>query len=501
MKTIRVWPLLLMMLLMLLMQLFPSPPAAAQEVPAAEAPVYVVPIQGEIDRALMVFIRRSIQQAVEAETPAIIFEIDTFGGRVDSALQITTLIGSVEDALTVAYIPANPAMTGVSWSAGALISFSCQAIYMAPGTSIGAAAPVFQSPEGMEMAPEKVVSAVRTQMAALAEKNGYSKAVAQAMVDSDVELLEVFLDGERRLISREELPDLEMEARESGLILETGKTISREGKLLSLTAGEMEEYGISSGSPASQEALLTFLGLGDTEIVALEASVPDQIISAITGSVLTSLLVLVGLIALYLEITSPGFGVPGTIAIICFAIVFLGSSMLGTVASLELLLFLLGVVLLAVEIFLIPGFGVAGISGIILIVFSLVLSRQDFIWPEFSWQWDQFQSNLLMVGLTLLGSIAIFALILKFFPHAPLFKRLILTSVQSNQEGFVVQEPNAASLLVGRRGVSLTSLRPAGKAEIDEQVVQVETEGEFVDKGQDVEVIEVSGNRIVVRRL
>jgi membrane-bound serine protease (ClpP class) len=491
---IRIWTMLLVLLP-------PALPAAARAGPDAAEPVYVIPIHGEIDRALMVFIRRGIQEATAAEAGVIIFEIDTFGGRVDSALQITTLIGSIENALTVAYIPANPAMTGVSWSAGALISFSCQAIYMAPGTSIGAAAPVYQGAEGMEMAPEKVVSAVRTQMAALAEKNGYSKAVAQAMVDSDVELLEVYIDGERRLASSEELPALEMEARERGLEVETGRTVSRAGKLLSLTAGEMDDYGISSGSPASQKALLADLGLGDAEVVALEASVPDQIISVVTGSAVTSLLVLIGLVALYLEITSPGFGVPGTIAIICFAIVFLGSSLLGTVASVELLLFLLGVALLAVEIFLIPGFGVTGISGIVLIVASLVLSRQDFVWPEFSWQWDQFRRNLLTVGLTLAGSIALFAVILKIFPRAPLFKRLILTSVQSDREGFVVQKPDSAAVLVGRRGVSLTSLRPAGKAEIDDQVLPVETEGDFVEKGREVEVVEVSGNRIVVRRL
>ena len=484
-----------------LMLLFLVLPVAAQEQPVADESVYLIPIHGEIDRALMVFIRRSIQDAVAAEASTIIFEIDTFGGRVDSALQITTLIGSIDTARTIAYIPANPAMTGVSWSAGALISFSCNAIYMAPGTSIGAAAPVYQSSEGMEMAPEKVVSAVRTQMASLAEKNGYSKAVALAMVDSDVELLEVYIDGERRLVNSEEMPELEREARERGLTMETGKTFSRAGKLLSMTAGEMADYGISSGTPSDQDALLASLNLAGAEVVALEASVPDQIISVITGSVVTSLLVLIGLVALYMEITSPGFGVPGTIAIICFAVIFLGNSMLGTVASVELLLFLLGVVLLAVEIFLIPGFGVTGISGVVLIVFSLVLSRQDFIWPEFSWQWEQFRRNLLMVGIALLGSIVLFALVLKLFPRTPLFKRLILTSVQSNREGFVVQKQETADRLVGRRGGSGTIQRPPRHAEIDEHVLPVETEGEFVEKGRDVEVVEVSGNRIIVRRL
>ena len=474
-------------------------PVTAEPGTAALSQAYVIPIQGEIDRALMVFIRRGIKEAKEAEAGTIIFMIDTFGGRVDSALQIATLIGSVDTIQTVAFVPAGPETTGVSWSAGALISFSCNRIYMAPGTSMGAVAPVYQTSEGMKMAPEKTVSAVRAQMASLAEKNGYPKAVALAMVDMDVELLEVFLDGKLILTTTTDLPDLERQAGQEGLKLEKGKTVSPQGKLLTLTAGEAEKYGVSSGRAADLEALYAALGVAESGAIILGTTVPDKIVALLTSSVLTTLLVMIGLVAIYLEITSPGFGVPGTIAILCFATIFLGNALLGTVGSLELLIFLLGVVLLVVEIFLIPGFGVTGISGILLIFFSLVLSRQDFVWPKFDWQWEQFGKNLRLVGLGLLGSIVLVTVFLRLFPRAPFFNRLILKSSEASQDGFTAQAQEITGELIGKKGASLTPLRPAGKAEIDNSVLMVETDGEFLESGHPVEVIEVSGNRILVR--
>ena len=198
---------------------------------------------------------------------------------MDSALQIATLIGGLDEIETIAYVPATPEGTGVSWSAGALISFSCDRIYMAPGTSMGAAAPVYQSQQGMEAAPEKTVSAVRAQMAALAEKNGYPKAIALAMVDMDVELIEVYLDGKLEVSTAGDLPDLERRAREEDLTLEKGKIISPAGKLLTLTAGEMERYGVSSATVGDLEALYELIGIPTASVSTREPSTPDRIVS------------------------------------------------------------------------------------------------------------------------------------------------------------------------------------------------------------------------------
>ncbi len=472
----------------------------SQEDQPVDKKLYVVPIHGDIEKSLVVFINRGIKEAEKAGAEIIVFDINTFGGRVDSALQIAAGIGAVTDAETVAFIPASPEGTGVSWSAGALISFACESIYMSPGTSIGAAAPVYQTQEGMQMADEKVVSAVRGQMAALAEKNGYPKGIALAMVDKDVELFEVNIGSELIAALSENIPELEKKAQAEGKSFEKGKIISSKGKLLTLTAGEMEKYGVSSGTIATLDELLEIFSIESEETVTIEETLPDRLIALVTSSAVVSLLLMIGMICLYIEITSPGFGIPGTVALICLAIVFAGNGLLGNVASLELLMFLFGIVLLIVEIFIIPGFGVAGVSGIILIAVSLVLSQQNFVWPEFEWQWDIFKTNILVIGLSLLGSIFIISILLFLFPRITLFNRLILKSVQKADSGFTVQKEEDKVNLIGRQGKLITPLRPVGKAEFDGEIMIVETEGEYLLKGAFVTIIEVSGNRVVVQR-
>ncbi len=461
--------------------------------------IYVIAIYGEIDRAMMVFIRRGVEEAKNSNAEVVFFTIDTFGGRVDSALQITSLIGSLESALTVAYVTSEPEGTGVSWSAGALISFACDRIYMAPGTSMGAAAPVYQTQEGMEMAPEKVVSALRTQMAALAEKNGYPKEIAIAMVDKDVELVEVTVAGELRIINASELEAVQKEAERDGREFAKGKVLIQSGKLLALTAGEMERYGVSSGTVARFPELVEGLGYSDFQTISLEQNAPDRVVAILTGIGFTSLLVIIGLIALFIEITTPGFGIPGTMAIVSFAVLFISHSLLGTVGSVEILLFIMGVVLLLVEIFIIPGFGLAGISGILLVVVSLVLAMQDFVWPVLDWQWDILRQNLALVLVSLAVAFVTLILAARFLPRIALFRGLMLTSTQKASEGYTVQQPEAENHLSGKRGVAITKLRPVGKAEIEDRVLVVEAEGEFLEPGTPVVVTEVSGNRIVVR--
>ncbi|HAK46688.1 MAG TPA: hypothetical protein DCO79_12325 [Spirochaeta sp.] len=467
---------------------------------SASPEVYIIPINGDIDRSLTVFIRRSIDAAETEDASIIIFEINTFGGRVDSALQIATLIGSA-DAETIAYIPALPESTGVSWSAGALISFSCSSIYMAPGTSMGAAAPVYQGAEGMEMAEEKTVSAVRAQMAALAEKNGYPKAAALAMVDSDIVLVEVEIDGELQLVSGDELELLEEEALDAGSTFKKGRTISAEGKLLTLTANEMLKYGISSGAPSTREDLFELLELNNPDTTEAESTTPDRLIALITGNALTTILIMLGLGALYMEITSPGFGIPGTLAITIFAVIFISNGMLGYVGSLEILLFAVGIVLLIVEIFLIPGFGAAGISGILLIAASLLLSQQGFILPEFEWQAELLKRNLLIVGTGIFGSIILMAILIQLFPRVGMFNRLILQTSQDQDDGYSLQDPEITASRLGKSGKAITTLRPSGKAVFDGETIVVETDGEYVEADTEVKIIAADSNRIIVKKL
>ena len=463
--------------------------------------IYVVPIEGDIEPSKVVFIRRGIQEAKSSGAEAIVFRINTFGGRVDSALQIASLIGAERELETVAFIPAAAESLGVSWSAGALISFACSSIYMSPGTSIGAAAPVFQTSEGMEMAPEKSVSAVRTQLAALAEKNGYPVSVALAMVDDDVVLREVEVDGELRLLTDDEYEALKRRAEAEGLTLEEGRILSDKDKLLTLTAGQMESYGISSGSVATIGELAVLLGFGADEILEQEYTLFDRLVVFITSAAIVSLLVLVGLVALYLEITSPGFGVPGTVAILAFTVVFLGSALLGYFESLELILLLVGIALLAVEIFLIPGFGAAGISGVAFMAAALILSQQDFIVPELPWQRDIMLRNAGAVGIAFLGSFALFGILLLVVPRTRFFNRLVLGPADPERNlaaQLTIADPERRAL-EGESGVALTELHPSGTARVAGSRMSVQTRGEFLPAGARVTVIEARGNRVVVR--
>ena len=488
------------MVVLLATTLLAFPPGASAQTDPETGPVYVIPIHGEINPSLMVFLRRSTDAAVSAGASHIVFDIDTFGGRVDSALQITTVIGSLTDVRTVAFVNVSPAGTGVSWSAGALIALATDAIYMAPGTSMGSAAPILQGPEGAQPADEKTVSAVRTQMAALAEKNGHPVAIARAMVDSDIELLEV-IDGDTiTVVTASELDALRRDAERDGREVEVGRVVSEAGKLLSLTAGEMERYGVSEGTVGSLEQLRAALGVEDREVVRLEPSAADEAVSILTGGGLTSLLILVGLIALFAEITSPGFGIPGAIGILCFAVIFAANGLLGRVGSFELLLFILGTVLLVLEIFVIPGFGIAGISGMALIAISLILSLQTFVIPDFEWEWRAFHQNVLIVIGNILGALIAFGVLAHFVPRFRVFSRLVLADTQA-APGFTVQDISVEQDSIGRRGTTVTPLRPAGKAAFDDDVFPVESDGDYIEAGVDVEIVAATGNRTVVRRV
>lgn len=446
--------------------------------------LYIIPIHGDIEPSLTVFIRNGIDEAKKANAH-ILFDINTFGGRVDSALQIATLIGSVKDKTTIAYIPADPEGLGVSWSAGALISFSCKQIYMAEGTSIGAAAPVYMTPEGTQSAQEKTVSAVRVQMASLAEKNGYPPIVALAMVDKDVELHEVKKSGKPILLSKEELPpDTE------------SKIICAEGKLLTLTAKQMEYYGLSRKTVSGLNDILEDINISSGNVITLEPNIPDQIVAFLTSTAVLGLLMTLGLVTLYLELTSPGFGLMGTIGIISFAVVFAGGQLLGTLGSLELLLFLIGIILLAVEIFLIPGFGLTGTLGIISIALALILSQQDFFIPQWDWQWDIFNRNILVVISSIIGSFITITALMALFPRLSLFNRLILNTTQANITVAPEVKEEKETILTG---ITLTKLRPVGKIKIGNEILIGESDGKFINKDTPIKIINRIGNRIVVR--
>ncbi|HOX11675.1 MAG TPA: NfeD family protein, partial [Spirochaetales bacterium] len=317
--------------------------------------------------------------------------------------------------------------------------------------------------------------------------------------NADVELLELSVDGETRLATAEEAASLEKSRPGQ---VERVRTVSAKGKLLSLTAGEAERYGLSEGTVADLDALASLLG-SPGPAVEVSPSGADQVVVFITSGGVQALLILIGLVALFLEINSPGFGLPGTVAIIAFFTLFGTNALMGSVGSLEIILFILGIGLLAVEIFILPGFGVAGISGIVLIGAALVFSMQDFVIPTVSWEWDLLGRNVMTVVAGLLAGIAGIGVLALAGPRIKLFDRLMLkTTIEGTAGGALGADAEApappASPLEGRRGVARTVLRPSGRAEIDGVAYSVETEGLFLPEGTPVRVLKVRGSRIVV---
>ena len=505
----------LLVLFISVVTLFPSSASGtdAGESEVVPGKVYVIPLRGDVDRYLGVFLGRSLETAKRAGAELVIIEIDTFGGRVDTALEIASRIGAASWARTVAYVPADNGGRGVSWSAGALMAFSCSEIWMAPGTSMGAAAPVYQTSEGMEAAGEKTVSAVRGQIAALAEKNGYPVPVALAMVDADIVLKEVVIDGAESLVTAADVEEMERK----GIDFQLGRTVLDSGKLLTLTAGEMERYGVSSGTVSTRDELIASYGYSPEDTVVLEKSRSDSLISFLTSGAVTSILLIAGLVALYLEITSPGFGIPGTIALICFTVVFSVSGLMGNLGPAEILMFLLGVVLLLLEIFIIPGFGIAGIAGFLLLLGSFVFSMQNFYWPEFDWQWTIAWKNIGIVGTAVLGGIVLIGVIMAVLPGTGLFNRLVLNGPEDpgyagnprpsgrrkrNKTGESRQSPPGDSdnnlISEGSTGIAITDLRPVGKVRIKGKTVVAETDGEYIEKGTEITVQRIDGVKTVV---
>lgn len=415
---------------------------------AATADILVVPVEKVIDGGLAEFIRRVVNEAERDDAGGIVFRVNTPGGRVDSAVEIKDIILAT-DIPTTAFIDKN------AISAGSLISLACDSIYMSVGASIGAATAV--DLQGQK-ASEKVISYFRAQMRATAEANGKRADIAEAMVDDEIEI----------------------------------EGITEQGKLLTLTYTEALNLGISNGTADSIEDVLRFLGKEDTAYRIEKPNWAENIVRFLTHPVVSSLLMSIGFLGLLVELRSPGWGIAGSIGLISLAL-FFGSHYIVQLAGIgELILFTVGLVLLILEVFVIPGFGIAGISGIVLIVASLFLSLVGRLPHP-----GDLETALLSMGGALAIAITGGFLAVKFLPRTTMYRKLVLDAEENTHEGYLSSETN--SNLAGKRGTALSDLRPAGKAEIDGQRCDVVTEGDYIAKGTAIYVTEVRGSRVVVR--
>lgn len=429
---------------------------AVPAAPSAGSVVYVIPVEGVIDLGLAPFVERVLDEAVVAGASAVILEIDTFGGRVDAAVLIrdTLLRAKVK---TVAFINKR------AISAGALISLAAETIVMADGGAIGAATPVQIGLPGAPAQPveEKTVSYMRKEFRATAESRKRPPELAEAMVDADVEI--------------------------PGVIAK--------GKLLTLTTEEALQHKLVDFRADNMERVLEFLGLAEAEIRYASETWAESLVRILTHPIVSSVLIAVGVLGIIVEIQTPGFGVPGAFGLVSLALFLWGHWLVRLAGWEEVLLIGIGLTLLAVEVFVMPGFGIFGALGLAALLVGLGLSLVGT-----GATWAVVLSALGQVIVALLLAVVLALAFLRVLPRLPFGRRLILETELPAQAGYA-SAPEADRRWLGKRGIAASTLRPAGIAHFDHERVDVVTEGEFIEAGDPIEVLRVEGNRIVVRRI
>ena len=404
------------------------------------ARTYLVPIEGEIDPALAVFVDQALARAEAEGASGVAFLIDTPGGRVDAAIKISDRI--LETPLPTLAVVKN------AFSAGALIALSAEQVAMLPGSEIGAALPVKVIPGvKYEAADRKVISAMKGKFRAVAEARGRPARIAEAMVD----------------------PEIEIEG------------LTKKGEPLTLSAAKAVELGVADFEAATLAEALKKAGFAP-ETLRVEPGARVRAARFLTSSTVAAVLLAVGVLGLVIEALTPGFGIPGTVGLVALGLYFLGGYLAGMSGVLEVLLFFAGVLLLLAEIFLIPGFGVAGIGGIAAILASIYFTFGN--------------QTLYVASLAVLLVTAGLLLAVRFLPRTRTGRALVLDSAIAGE----APPEERLKPLEGAIGKALTPLRPAGVAQFGERKVDVVAEGEFIEKGSTVRVVRVEGVRVVVRK-
>jgi membrane-bound serine protease (ClpP class) len=482
------------------------------------------PTTGEIPRAMIIriddviepvleqFVLRQIDRAVSSGVNVLIFEIESPGGQLLASLNLATAIADLKEkkkVRAVAYIP-KAALSGA-----AVIAMGCDDIYMHEHAQIGDAGAIHELGPGgkFEFVPQKLLGPFRDALNTLAEKKHRPPALLEAMMNKDLAVFQVTHKdtGHVSYMSDDEVHRSNGEWLKGDLVPEAGND-----KLLTVNGRRAHELHLAEVPVKDFEELQTRLGIPHDVTIPVSARTwVDTLIFLLNTGLAMGLLILLGLICIYFELHFPS-GFFGICACLCFGIFFWSRFLGGTAGWLEVILFLLGAGCLAMEVFVVPGFGVFGVSGIILCVFSLIMATQTFIIPATASDVRELSRSMGVLGSAVVGVVVLAALFSRYLPSIPLFNAMILNP--PGAEGANSSEPRLRPelagatavgntvlerdrALIGKQGVATTVLRPAGKAQIGDDFVDVVSEGPFISAGRKIEVLSVSGNRVVVREI
>ncbi|QDT56823.1 Serine dehydrogenase proteinase [Caulifigura coniformis] len=461
----------------------------------------LIEVQGVIEHELSAFLKRQIGRAVESGAKTIIFEITSPGGLLYDSIDLATAIADLdkEGIRTIAYIP-KEAISGA-----AIIALGCDEIYLELNAKIGDAGPIEIQDGGMfARAPEKILSYLKLSLQQLAERKKRPAAVAMAMCDKDLDVFEVVhtTKGTRWFMSEEEIRVADGDWTQ-------GKIVSEARGNLLLTVGGQRAYELLIAEPPVKDLdeLKARLGIApDVELIRAQRMWIDDFVFFLNRPGVVGLLFFVAIICVYLELHLMT-GILGLISALCLILFFWSKWLGGTADSLEILLFLFGIVCVAMEIFVLPGAAIFGVTGVLSIAASLVMASQTFNLVDDGRNIEEATRTLGTLGVALLGVGAVAMVISRYLPQIPILKHMILTPpgaialADPNRPQLRPEVAGTADPLLGRIGVARTLLRPSGKAEIDGRLVEVISEGGMVPAGKAVEVVQAQGARIVVREV
>jgi membrane-bound ClpP family serine protease len=474
---------------------------------------WLIKVQGAIDRGLAETLRRKIDRAKRQGANILFLQLDAAGGEFDVAADLAQELRKLKgpDGLpivTVAFIPHSAPDTATFLAVG------CTEIVMGKGATLGQFKHLLEPPPNPQPfarrrpqrppGPAVNLDIVGKLLADMAQEQGYAPLVFRALTDPAIEVWRVVSQkgsAARKFVTKEEIEadrDGEKKWGQPSLVKPAGQ-------LLELTADKAKDYGIASAvinSPDDTHELYALYGI--TRAREPPADWLDKLAAFLSDPVVAMFLVILGITCLILELKMPGVGVPGVIAAVCFVLFFWSQTQNSQMTVLAVLLFILGLVLIGIEIFLLPGLGVTGISGIILVLAGLALATVEHL-PQTTAEYVDFGFKLVKLGAGLVGATAAAFVLAHYLPHIPYANRLVLAP-PGEKEGS--EDATAASgqyealaVLLGAVGTSATALRPAGMARFGDAFVDVVSEGSYIPAGARVQVIEIEGNRVVVKEV
>ena len=477
-----------------------NPVQAADEAPAAPVGAVMIEFHEAITPLSGALLTRRFKQAEANGAKIIVIDIDSPGGYVSTTLELVDLFESATEITTVAYIR-REAISGA-----ALLALAADKIAIGPQALIGDAGMIMMGEDAaFRYVPEKERSYLAQRVRTIAEKSGRPASLAEAMVDKDLVVFKAVhkTDGKVAYFSEREWKSMEDTDR-----WDKGKPVRESGDrtFLTATGARAVELGLADYVVDDSQQLPELIG-AIAPIPVLQASWVDTLVLILNSSFVTGLLLIIGLVALVIEFSAPGMGLGGLTSILCFGLFFWSRFLGGTSDWFEVILFLIGLCFVLLEIFVIPGIGVAGFCGAALMVFTLVLASRRALLPESS----EDTNNLLIDVLTVLASIIGFMVVIgfagKYLGELPLISRLALAPTTDDGNSLVpsLASPRTTSsfdpdsLELGTEGRSVGPLRPSGRIRIGDELVDVVTEGDFVDGDTLVKIVAKRGNRLIVR--